>query len=131
MQSNEALEPVIIRFNRGDRVMLDMSALGDAPGEDEPERIRESYARLMEVHGSLGTVVRGDDTRTFWERFVHRRTGRPGATIAVDWDDTHDLNPHRARRRRRNRPYLAQVVYRTQLKHTDQPRPERRADDSD
>jgi len=131
MQSNDAPEPVIVRFNRGDRVILDLSALGDPPGEDQPESIRKSYARLMEVHGSLGTVVRGDDTRSVWERFVHRRTGQPGATIAVNWDETHDLNPRQARRRRKKRPYLAQVVYRTQLKHTDQPRPERRADDID
>lgn len=125
MQSNEALEPVIVRFNRGDRVMLDLSDLGDPPGEDQPQSIRDSYTRLMEVHGSLGTVVHGDDTRTFWERFIHRRTGQLSATVRVDWDDTHDVNPHRARRRRRKNPYLAQSVYRTQLRHTNQPRPER------
>lgn len=106
------------RFNRGDRVMLDLSVMADPPGQDEPQRIRESHARLMAVHGSLGTVVRGDDNRNAWERFIHRRTGRPGATIRVAWDDQSGEEQH-GRRRRRNRPYLTPVVYRTQLRHVD------------
>ncbi len=119
MESQEPAEVVL--FNRGDRVMLDLSAVAEPPGEDEPEAIRKSHARLMAVHGSLGTVVRGDDNRNAFERFIHRRTGRPAATIRVAWDAQAGQAPRR-RPRRKDRQYLSSVVYRSQLRHTDAPR---------
>jgi hypothetical protein len=74
---------------------------------------------MMQVHGSHGTVVRGDDTRTAVERVIHRMTGRPAATVRVQWDAQADVTS-KPRRRRRDRPYLTPVVYRSQLRHTDE-----------
>lgn len=111
----------VARFNRGDRVMLDLSAVADPPDENAPPGVREAHTRMMGVHGTLGTVVRGDDTRNALERLIHRITGRPAATVRVDWDGSSD-EPS-GRRRRRDRPYLTQVVYRSQLRHAEEPGP--------
>ena len=112
-------EPV---FNRGDRVELDLSALAEPPDETSPAKVREAHTRMMQVHGTLGTVIRGDDTRTAVERLIHRLTGRPAATVRVRWDgQADDARP--SRRRRRDRPYLTPVVYRSQLRHVDPPTP--------
>jgi hypothetical protein len=118
MESQEppGAPPDFVRFNRGDRVMLDLSAVAEPPDDEAPPRIHEAHERMMKVHGALGTVVHGDDNRNVIERFVHRLTGRPAATIGVNWDGT-QLETS-ARRRRKNRPYLTPVVYREQLRHT-------------
>ncbi|MDV3219823.1 hypothetical protein [Intrasporangium sp.] len=113
--------PDVPRFNRGDRVMLDLSPLLEPLGEDAAQRDRDAQTRMAAVHGSLGTVVRGDDTRNAIERLIHRVTGRPAATVRVDWDGTDDEPV--GRRRRRQRPYLTQVVFRSQLRHADVTRP--------
>ncbi|WP_353353778.1 hypothetical protein [Intrasporangium sp. DVR] len=105
-------------FNRGDRVMLDLSALAEPPDESAAPRVHEAHARMMRVHGTLGTVVRGDDTRTLTERLIHRLTGRPAATVRVSWDAPSDETAA-PRRRRRDRPYLTPVVYRAQLRHVE------------
>lgn len=117
---DRSAEPV---FNRGDRVELDLSALAEPPDEAAPAKVREAHTRMMQVHGTLGTVIRGDDTRTAVERLLHRLTSRPAATVRVRWDgQAVDARP--SRRRRRDRPYLTPVVYRSQLRHADRPAPE-------
>lgn len=108
--------PAFVRFNRGDRVMLDLSALAEPPDELAPPKVHEAHERMMQVHGALGTVIHGDDNRNALERLIHRLTGRQAATIGVDWDGT-QLETS-AKRRRRNQPYLTPVVYRAQLRHT-------------
>ena len=113
--------PYFVRFNRGDRVMLDLSALAEPPDEQAPPKVHEAHARMMKVHGALGTVVHGDDNRNAIERLIHRLTGRPAATVGVEWDGS-PQEPN-ARRRRRNQPYLTPVVYRSQLSHTGQQDP--------
>ena len=115
-QEPSGIAPDFVRFNRGDRVMLDLSALAEPPDEEAPPKVHESHERLMKVHGALGTVIHGDDNRNALERLIHRLTGRPAATIGVDWDGS-QLEP-KAKRRRRNQPYLTPVVYRAQLRHT-------------
>lgn len=123
MESKEpsGVAPAFVRFNRGDRVMLDLSALAEPPDEQAPPKVHEAHARMMKVHGALGTVVHGDDSRNALERLIHRLTGRPAATVGVDWDGSQP-EPN-AKRRRRKQPYLTPVVYRSQLSHTGQQDP--------
>ena len=118
MESQEPSDavPDFVRFNRGDRVMLDLSAVAEPPDEGAPPKVHESHARMMRVHGALGTVAHGDDNRNPLERLIHRLTGRPAATVGVDWDGSQP-EPN-AKRRRRKQPYLTPVVYRSQLRHT-------------
>ena len=128
MESQEpsGVPPDFVRFNRGDRVMLDLSALAEPPDEQALPKVHEAHARMMKVHGALGTVIHGDDNRNAIERLIHRLTGRPPATVGVEWDGSQPA-PN-TRRRRRNQPYLTPVVYRSQLSHTGQqghgPRPQ-------
>ncbi|HET6667373.1 MAG TPA: hypothetical protein VFG98_08855 [Intrasporangium sp.] len=123
MESQEPLgvAPAFVRFNRGDRVMLDLSALAEPPDEQAPPKVHEAHDRMMKVHGALGTVVHGDDNRNLVERLVHRLTGRPAATVRVDWDG--NIPEPGVKPPRRWQPYLTPVVYRSQLRHSGEQSP--------
>jgi len=76
-----------VRFNRGDRVRLDLSQFAEPPATGETADVREAHAQMMRHDDRLGTVVKGDDGQSPLQRLYHRLTGRPPAVVRVEWDD--------------------------------------------
>ncbi len=96
-----------VRFNRGDRVRLDLSQFVEPPATGETAEVREAHAQMMRHHGRLGTVVKGDDSQNPLQRLYHRLTGRPPVVVRVAWDDNVGED------------YLTPVTFRDQLRLVD------------